>query len=399
MPRPAARVLVYVQHLLGTGHLRRAAVLARETAALGLEVTLVSGGAPEADLDVAPARLVQLPPVRALDESFAVLVDEAGTPIDDAWRERRRRLLLEAWRRAAPDVLVIELFPFGRRKMRFELLPLLEAAAAAAPRPAVVCSVRDILVAKRSPARFAETADLVERYFDLVLVHGDPRLVAFGRTFPPADRIADRLRYTGYVADRRRAPAAEAAAERERAGVVVSAGGGPVGEALLGAALAARPLTRLADRPWRFLVARTIAEPVFARLREAAPPGVLIERARPDFPRLLAAAELSISQAGYNTVVDLLQAETRAVLVPFAAGGESEQTLRARLLAERGLVGVVEEPALGPAALAEAVEAALRRPPPARDALDLSGGETAARLIAALARNGTGGAAAREAAS
>jgi predicted glycosyltransferase len=40
---------------------------------------------------------------------------------------------------------VIELFPFGRRQMRFELLPLLEAARARSPRPWIISSVRDVL--------------------------------------------------------------------------------------------------------------------------------------------------------------------------------------------------------------------------------------------------------------
>ena len=57
---------------------------------------------------------------------------------------------------------------------------------------------------------------------------------------------------------------------------------------------------------------------------------------------------VSVSQAGYNTVMETLQAGARAVLVPFAAGSEEEQTIRAQLLAERGLVHVVEESALTP---------------------------------------------------
>ena len=40
-------------------------------------------------------------------------------------------------------------------------------------------------------------------------------------------------------------------------------------------------------------------------------------------------AGLSISQSGYNTVCDVLQAGCRAIYVPFAAGGETEQTVRA----------------------------------------------------------------------
>ena len=44
------RVLFHVQHLLGIGHLRRAAALAKACAGHGLEVTVASGGGAIDDL-------------------------------------------------------------------------------------------------------------------------------------------------------------------------------------------------------------------------------------------------------------------------------------------------------------------------------------------------------------
>jgi predicted glycosyltransferase len=116
----------------------------------------------------------------------------------------------------------------------------------------------------------------------------------------------------------------------------------------------------------------------FAGLVKLAGDGVVVERSRPDFPALLANCELSISQGGYNTLMETMQAGARAVVVPFAEGGESEQTLRARLLAERGLLEVVE--ALSPGALAAAVERALGRPRPALGA-SLEGARNSAALV------------------
>ncbi|MEQ9047729.1 MAG: hypothetical protein RLO22_25000, partial [Sneathiellaceae bacterium] len=196
-----AKVLFYVQHLLGIGHLRRTATLTRAMQEAGIAVTVVSGGHEIPGLDLGGAELVQLPATRAVDESFKTLVDEDGAVVDEAWKAQRRDLLLAVWRRLAPDVVMTELFPFGRRQMRFELLPLLDEAQAARPRPAILSSVRDILVAQAKPERNDEMLDLVERYFDKVLVHGDPALIPFDRTFPHARRIADRILYTGYVVD------------------------------------------------------------------------------------------------------------------------------------------------------------------------------------------------------
>ena len=103
---------------------------------------------------------------------------------------------------------------------------------------------------------------------------------------------------------------------------------------------------------------------------------------RPDFTRLLANCALSISQAGYNTLLETVQAGARAVAVPFAGGAETKQALRARCFAERGLLEVLEESALSPQALAAAADRAAIRPLPARDRIDLAGARNSATLLA-----------------
>ncbi len=376
MTRP--RIFFYVQHLLGIGHLRRAAAIAHGLERHGMAVQFVSGGEPVPSVDLGRAELVQLPPARAGDFGFGSIVDAAGQPIDDAWRARRRAALLAAFDRFAPAAILIELYPFGRRPFRFELMPLLEAAAARRPRPAVLCSVRDILVDKNKPERTAEIVDIVRRYFDLVLVHGDPRLIDFGATFSAADRIADRLRYTGYVVSDS-PPMIAGPLENEE--ILVSAGGGAVGGPLLRAALGAMPLTRVAKRPWRIVTGHNLPEPEFRALMAAAVDGgVTVERFRSDFQNLLRGCFLSISQAGYNTVMEVLAAGSRAVVVPFAEGGESEQPLRARMLADHGLLTVVEPGSLTPQTLAAGIDAADQAPRPTVF-FDMAGIDGAARAV------------------
>jgi len=374
----ARRVFFHVQHLLGIGHLRRAAMLSRAMIESGLEVTVASGGAPVIEAPM-PGRLVQLPPARAADETFSAILTEEGRPIDDAWQAHRRDILLRAFAQCAPEVLLIELFPFGRRAFRFELLPLLEAAAAQRPRPGIACSVRDILVAKNNPARTAETVALLRRYFDAVLVHGDAALVPFSASFAGHGAIADLVSYTGYVVEP--APAAGTAGRGE---VIVSAGGGSVGLPLLRAALAARPLSQAAGLTWRLITGPNLPAAAVAELNGAAGSGVVVERFRADFRGLIANCTLSVSQAGYNTVMDVLAAHARAVLVPFASGGETEQPLRARILTERGLAQTVMPNELSPPTLAAAIDRALARPPSRLD-LALDGAMTTARQIADLA--------------
>jgi predicted glycosyltransferase len=375
------RVLFYVQHLLGVGHLKRAESLAIAMAEAGLDVTVALGGRPLPDVPFSGMRVAQLPPARIAGEDFSTLVDEHGSPVDETWRATRREALFKLYEETDPDVVLIELYPFGRRQFRFELLPLLEHIHGQEPKPFVASSVRDILVASRKPGRDAEVTAVLRMFFDAVFVHGDPALIPFERTFPAASDIADLIRYTGYVTG----PAAEARSAEGQGEVLVSAGGGAVGAPLLRAALAARPLTELKDHVWRLLTGPNLPADVYDQLSAVADRNTIVERFRPDFPARLGVAALSISQAGYNTTMDLLRSGVRAVVIPYETGGETEQRLRSEILASKGLLTVVPADELSPERLAAAVAAALKTSPnPA--GIDTSGAARTASMVSDLAR-------------
>jgi predicted glycosyltransferase len=372
------RVLFHVQHLLGIGHLKRAEILASAMAADGFDVTIAYGGQPLAEVPFRGVRLATLPPATIGDENFSSLLDGAGRPVGEAWKRQRRDGLLDLYHSVRPEILLIELFPFGRRQFRFELLPLLEAVHATRPRPLVACSVRDILVTPRKPGRAEEAVETLRRHFDAVLVHGDPAVIPFDATFPLAGLIADVLHYTGYVSD------AAAGAEAEGAGeIIVSAGGGAVGAPLLFTAMEARQLTPLAGHVWRFLAGPNLPEQTFRRLAESDGRDVIVERFRTDFASKLRGAALSISQGGYNTIMDILQSGVRAIVIPYETAGETEQRLRAEHLAAKGLLTLVPAADLSPERLAKAVRAALAAPQSSPE-IDLSGAATTARLLRRL---------------
>lgn len=377
------KALFYVQHLLGIGHLMRAGTLTRALEANDIEVTLVSGGTPVPGFDSGTSHFVQLPPTRAVDKFFKVLVDEGDREIDDAWKDRRRDLLLDVYRRTEPDIVLVELYPFGRRQMRFEIEPLLNEARRAKPEnsglPLIVSSVRDILVEPDKPGRVDEMVQRIADYFDLVLVHGDPGFIAFDETFPRLSDIANLTRYTGYVADP--PPAAGGPGSPGYGEVIVSTGGGAVSEDMLAAAIEARALTSLADAPWRVLLGHNYPEANFQACRDAAPEGIIVERARTDFAQLLANCRLSISQGGYNTVMEILATGARAVCLPYAGGLESEQTLRCGLLAERGAIEMVRQEEVAAATVAAAVERALAAPSHDRAVVNMDGAQTTADLL------------------
>jgi predicted glycosyltransferase len=119
----------------------------------------------------------------------------------------------------------------------------------------------------------------------------------------------------------------------------------------------------------------------FEAIARDAIPGLSIFRFREDFASLLTGARLSVSQAGYNTVCDVLRAGCRSLLVPFAAGGETEQTFRALMLEELGRATVLMEKNLTPESLAQAIEQALVGPTPSAHCLDLEGARRSAQIL------------------
>jgi len=380
---PAA--LIYVQHLLGIGHLMRARRIAEALAEAGFAVHLVSGGMPpggRAPLDV---QVLQLPPIYAADATLKPLLDARGQPVDEAYRRERRDLLLAAFEAAAPAVVIFETYPFGRRALRFEIVPLLERIHAIRPRPIVIASVRDILQVRSKEGREQEMLEAANRWFDAVLVHGDRRFARLDETFALTASLRPRVHYTGFVANRVENFSTSGGERRE---VIVSAGGGAVGTEMLATALAARPLSRFGRLPWRVLVGTNVADADFRRLQQeasgSAEGSVVVERARPDFAALLRQSLISVSQAGYNTTIDVCTSGARGVFVPFAANGETEQLARARRLRQLDLGVVVEDVERSPTMLAAAIDAAGSKERWGRWQFDCDGAERSAALVAEM---------------
>jgi predicted glycosyltransferase len=295
-------------------------------------------------------------------------------------------------------VFLIELYPIGRKAFRFELDPLLdEIATGKLPRCKVVCSVRDILVEKEDQARHETRAvEALNRWFDALLVHADPDAIRLDATFSRMDAIRIPVVYTGFVAPPV-APVGDRTAWREAQGItpeqpliVVSAGGGAVGYPLLDAVTRAIPhlpdnrSIRVQVFTGPFMPAENIAQ-----LDRRSSDQLRIDRFTPDFPAWLQAADLSVSMAGYNTCMNILTTGVRALVHPFDQN--REQGLRARLLADRGLLGVLSDDDLHPSALADRMARQLQAPcPRLNDAVDIDGAANTARWIADTMPQATG---------
>ena len=376
--RPA--LLLYCQHSLGLGDLKRSWALASHLAE-AFRVTLVSGGVPPAGLRPPQGiETIQLPPL-AEDAAGTLLSVNPAASVDDVKAERRQRLV-EIARDVWPDAIVVELFPFGRRKFHDEIIALLQEAHRG-PRPVVATSVRDLLMDRGAEQQRHDdrVRAVVDEYFDFVLVHTDPRFATLDDTFHPSWPLTTPVHHTGFVVAERPADAVDG----ERSGILVSGGGGRFAETLYLMAIAAYDLLPAAP-PMTIITGPLCPEQTVAAVSAAAQrrPGIRVERTVDDLCGAMRRAAISVSQCGYNTALDIVRAGVPAIVVPFDENGDTEQTIRAHRLEQLDLVRVVGARA-GARALADAITA-IGPQSRARATLDLGGGRRSTDILVGAVR-------------
>jgi predicted glycosyltransferase len=373
MSRPA--LLFYCQHSVGLGHLMRSYALCRALSER-FRVVLLSGGLPPEGIESPRGvDVVALPPLGVGATGRFESQDRRFT-VERAWTVRREQILA-VFDELRPSVVLIELFPFGRARFAHELVPLL--AAARAGNAVTACSLRDILVSRRSDqhAHDERACALANSWLDAVLVHSDPSFARLEDTFGARRRLAVPVCYTGFVV---------AADEGSRGGaghVMVSAGGGRVGGTLLRTAVAAQRITGV---PMRLIAGPFCPEQDRRALeaRASAQGGLEVVHTVPDLAAELRDAAGSVSQCGYNTALEIVRARVPALVVPYVTPEEDEQARRARRLERLGALRVLGPDQLDPVTLARAIEGLLTFEPAAPE-IDLDGARRTTELLWELA--------------
>jgi predicted glycosyltransferase len=344
------KTLMWCQHSIGVGHLARALQIGR-TLSLDGRVDLICGGAVPSQFNAtAGIKLHQLIPLHM--GADGQLMSSASQPCDQATLLSRQQQVMAIAALTVPDVLIIEMFPFGRKKLADEVIALIDFVRHRFG-TRIVCSLRDVLVTtRRDQARFDLVAiRRLNKLFDLLLIHGDPSVMRLEDSLASFDAINIPWQYTGYIARER----SLTESQREQR-IVVSAGGGRVGQSLLSTAAACA----IRFREELGLDTVLITGPNgSAEGLQPNQPGLSVIRFVDDLPRLLTASSVSISQCGYNTVTDILGAGIASVVVPYETAGENEQLSRGNSLHRRGWVVMLRTGELNPANLFDAVKQAL----------------------------------------
>ena len=373
MATPKKRLVFYSQHLIGVGHHFRNREIVRALSQ-NHQIYFVDGGRqiPGGDLPDTVKR-IQISPIFASEEGLSS--DEPDRDIQEVLRERCD-VLCEVMRNIDPDVFMIEFFPFDRWGFRSELISAIESARSINPDVKVICSLRDIPMRSKtadfigppmpdalvSRLRFdsvssgrmqyihtlmaqryyAEVCPTLNTHFDALLIHGDPKVTRLEEHFPWVEDIEIPIEYTGYVSEKLKS-------EQRRDGlpksfVLVSAGGGAEAYELIVPCIEAWKLLLEQEvtqgREMVIFTGPFVQDEHLESLKQICDSGPFrLSRFVPDFLSWMHASDFSISRAGYNTCMNVLETGTPALLVPSVPMGD--QVFRAEKLSELGLADVI----------------------------------------------------------
>ncbi|NDV23495.1 glycosyltransferase family protein [Desulfovibrio sp. JC022] len=381
------KVIHYCQHVLGMGHFFRSLEIAR---ALDREEVIFVAGGERPDQPLPPNVEYRQLPGLCMNENFGgIMPTDADRELGEV-KEERTATLFKIFEEEKPDVFLIELFPFGRKAFRFELLPILDAIKKGRFGDVkVICSLRDILVERDDGGKHeARVVKYLNKYFDLLLIHSDPKIAALDETFQVFDQIRIPCQYTGFAA---RKPAKNVR-DKIRADLrvsdhdkllIASAGGGKVGGPLMQSVLESFIKLPPQNSKLLMLSGPFLDDDKFETLRSTASghDSITIKRFAADFTDLLTAGDAMISMAGYNTCMDILTSQIPAAVLPFAQN--HEQRMRAERIAKYIPLGILESNEQS--AMTKAMHTLLSRERTAADhGIDLEGARNSAELIRKL---------------
>ena len=379
------KILFYCQYVWGMGHLFRSIEITR--ALSNHRVLLVAGGR-EIDVHfpehVTPVRL----PGLYMDEHFTTLIPENPDKTVEDIQRQRKEILFGLCETHKPDILIIELYPFGRTIFGFELKPLLDAIHQGRfGKTKIVCSLRDILVEKRDPRMYEERViNDLNTHFDQLLIHSDPELMPLDETFSRVNDIQIPVYYTGFVTqkappDTGRKLRRDLAMDADEKLIVASAGGGRSGYKLLRSTLeAVHLLSNTQPIRLEMFTGPFRDDDQFKQLSAYATDKIRVRRFTQRFLDYLAAADLSVSLAGYNTCMNLLVTRIPALVYPYLR--QREQPIRVTRIKDFLPLKILQDSDLSPAMMAGHIQQMGRISKPIDSvSINLDGAENTAHYL------------------
>ena len=369
---PSPKIVLYSHDTFGMGNIRRTLLLSQEFISEypGASILIITGS-PMIHAFRIPIGIdyIKLPCVdRFAAEQYAPRY-LSGCP--EEIKQTREAVLRESVLRFNPDLMVVDKRASG---IDGELLPTLRELRRNGRHTKLVLGVRDILdEPERTRKVLASNGSFtaIDEFYDEVWIYGSKDIFDTTREYVFPESVVQKTYYCGYL----KRPTISVGRSAGPPRVLVTTGGGGDGSDLIESYLAG-----LSTLPRNIALRSTV---IFGPQMPSERRLELLRRFdymadvtfldfEADITHLYSESDLVVSQAGYNTVCELLSFSRRAILVP-RSEPVREQLIRARLLAERGLFEYLEPQALNSEVLIAKVLEVLHSSSITTNSVDLDG--------------------------
>ncbi|MDR4463846.1 MAG: hypothetical protein MRJ66_06230 [Nitrospira sp.] len=393
-------IMLYSHDSYGLGHIRRTLEIASQLVEDIPDASLVIlTGSMQAHTYALPPRTeyIKLPTLTKNKEG-RYCSRSLPHPIDITL-ELRQRIILESLCMLKPDIFLVDKSPAG---IKGELLPALRHCKAFLPHTKLVLGMRDI---EDDPAHVSKewtnsgVIPLLEHTYDAIFLYGTRSLYDPVREYGLSSNIEQKLVPCGYIGRNQSPPEIEHI--RHELGlhtnrfVLVSPGGGDDGYTIVETYVR---MLREHVRPDRhefdsLIVTGPLMCPEKRQILKQAAREDLALKVIDFTPHLydyLRAADLVVSMGGYNTMVEVLTANQRGIVVP-RVHPRLEQCIRAERLSAAGLLDMIHPTNLTPSHLFNAITQSLRKPRPPRSqdvGVPLNGAVNVSRAVTQLLLQG-----------
>jgi predicted glycosyltransferase len=327
------KVIIHCQYVYGLGHLVRALHLAKGLAK-HFEVYFLNGGEVVKNFEVdSSIKFIQLPSIYKKEDSNKLTSVSADLSLSECFHSRDQ-IISKTIQKVKPDVVITEHFPFGFLFEK-EATKLIGYAKEVNSKSKIVCSVRDVIESTKGGNNDEKTIAILNELYDLILIHGDKKLISVESSFPLVKKIKIKLVYTGYVIDQDLPND-----EKRTNNILVSVAGGRVGSELLNAVIEAFEMIKMKSTHNLVVFNGAFNKDFTIELKRDRVTNFNFDRK--EFLKQLSQSDVSISLGGYNSTMESLYAGNKVVIYNREfLGSNEEQGIRISTFKNLGLIDVI----------------------------------------------------------
>jgi len=358
------RVLLYSQDSLGLAHLRRNTNIAHELSRKfpGANFLFISDS-PLAPFFKLPnnSKILRLPTLIKSD-NFLYRINSIDQSIITDIVKIRSGTIREAFCKFSPDIFLVDHLPQGAL---CELTETLAYIRMNSPQMKTILGLRDIIGAPETIVSHWHSKDVyktIAEYYDLVFIYGSKGIYDPVTKYKFPEILHKKIIYCNYVCNSFiRNPITNAQfnsmfTKQRPLKVLVEGGGGSDAHFFMNAILDAIGYLGNSN-PFNTIIFTGLFMPSYQQrdlLRKSEGMPVVIKHMERDILGYLKHADLIVSMAGYNSVCEIIEFGKKSIIIP-RSGSSEEQSIRAQIFENLGLVSTITTNEMEPKLLADRI--------------------------------------------